>query len=76
MGQVTIYLDNDLEQKINAAAKAAHLSKSRWVAAAIRKAMAAEWSDTVKESAGSWEDFPSAEELRMHDVADTKRESL
>ena len=32
IGQVTIYLDNDTENKLKKAAKSSHLSVSKWVA--------------------------------------------
>ncbi len=35
MGQVTIYLEDEVEEKMTDAAKSAHLSKSKWVASLI-----------------------------------------
>ena len=35
MGQVTIYLEDEVEEKMSAAAKSEHLSKSKWVASLI-----------------------------------------
>ena len=76
MGQVTIYIDEETEKKMNASAKAKKVSRSRWVTEVIREKVAKEWSASVRELVGSWEDFPSAEELRSDDGQDTKREAL
>jgi len=76
MGQVTIYIDDDTEKKMIASAKAKRVSKSRWVTEVIREKVAKEWPATVRELAGSWEDFPSAAELRPAAGQDAKREAL
>lgn len=76
MGQITIYVPPELEAKINQAAKSAHLSKSKWVSAAITQSLTNEWSVAVKNAAGSWDDFPAIEEIRAHQSADVKRESM
>lgn len=36
MGQVTIYIDDETEKLMEAAAKSAGMSKSKWVAEVIR----------------------------------------
>ena len=76
MGQVTIYIDDDTEKKMIASAKAKKVSKSRWVTELIREKVAKEWPATVRDLAGSWEDFPSAEELRSDAGQDAEREAL
>ena len=76
MGQVTIYIDEETEKKMIASAKAKKVSKSRWVTDVIREKVAKEWPAPVRGLAGSWEDFPSAEDLRSDIGQDTKRESL
>ena len=76
MGQVTIYIDEETEKKMNASAKAKKVSRSRWVTEVIREKVAKEWPASVRELVGSWKDFPSAEELRSDDGQDTKREAL
>lgn len=76
MGQITIYVPPELEAKINHAAKSAHLSKSKWVSAAISRSLANEWSEHVKKAAGSWDDFPSVEEIRSGQSEDVERESM
>jgi hypothetical protein len=77
MGQVTIYLDSEIEKKLKTAAKASKLSVSKWVAAIIKEKISTEWSQNVVELAGSWkEDFPTLEEIRSTQVLDTKREDF
>lgn len=76
MGQVTIYLEDELEAKMVADAKARNLSKSKWIAAVIREKLINEWPHEVREAAGSWGDFPSLEEIRGETPPDSKRESL
>ncbi|MCK5130764.1 MAG: CopG family transcriptional regulator [Candidatus Sabulitectum sp.] len=44
MGQVTIYLDNELEMKMKRAAMAGHLSVSKWIAYVIGEKISTEWS--------------------------------
>ena len=64
MGQVTIYLDRELETKVQQITKSMHISKSKWVANLIKEKIADEWPESVKNLAGAWTDLPSAEEIR------------
>lgn len=76
MGQVTLYLDPETEERMKVAAKAAGLSQSRWVAEVIREKTATEWPASIASLAGAWEDFPSLEELREGLPEDLPRASL
>ena len=76
MGQVTIYIDKETEAKMISFAKAAKVSKSKWISDVIREKVATEWPSSVRELAGAWEDFPSAEELRSGHGEDARREDL
>jgi len=76
MGQVTIYLEDEIETKMVEAAKSSHLSKSKWIAKLIQEKVDSEWPMSVREAAGTWGDFPSSEELRKNIGKDTKRERL
>lgn len=76
MGQVTIYLDDETEQKMADTARIQNLSKSKWVAGVIKEKLQAEWPRSVREAAGSWSDFPSLDSLRMGGVEDAVREDL
>jgi hypothetical protein len=76
MGQVTIYIDRETEEKMILSAKAANVSKSKWVSDVIREKVATEWPASIKELAGAWKDFPTVEELRSSAGKDASRESL
>lgn len=76
MSQVTIYLDSDTEQRMREAAQQAGLSRSQWLARLIREKTRSDWPDEVREAAGSWQDFPEAEELRANQGDDASRDSL
>lgn len=76
MGQVTIYLEDEIEEKMVKAADSAHLSKSKWIAKLIREKVANEWPQSVADFAGSWDDLPSIEDLRKSVGIDAKRDSF
>lgn len=76
MGQVTIYLEEDIETKMIQAAKSANLSKSKWIAHLIQEKISKEWPNSVIEMAGTWNDFPEAEEIRADQVRDIPREAF
>ncbi|MDZ7685422.1 MAG: CopG family transcriptional regulator [Gammaproteobacteria bacterium] len=76
MGQVTIYLDDETEEKMVANARAMNLSKSKWIASVIREKLVDEWPATVRELPGSWRDFPSLDEIRTSGGTDAEREFL
>ncbi|WP_417580367.1 CopG family transcriptional regulator [Nitrincola sp.] len=76
MGQVTIYLEDELEAKMVANAKAHKLSKSKWIATVIRERLVNEWPPAVREAAGSWGDFPELEVIRGEAHTDIERENL
>ncbi len=76
MGQVTIYLDDEIEAKMMASAKAMKVSKSKWIAGVIRERLVDEWPAGVRELPGSWEDFPSLEDIRGAAQTDIAREVL
>jgi hypothetical protein len=76
MGQVTIYLDEETEEKARAAARAEGLSLSKWVAERIQQGERAEWPSFVRELAGAWSDLPSAEEIRKAYGRDVARRRL
>jgi hypothetical protein len=76
MGQVTIYLDDEIETRMTANAKAMKLSKSKWIANVIREKLVDEWPANVRELAGSWKDFPPLEEIRETKQRDVTREAL
>lgn len=76
MGQVTIYLDNETEEKMRRVAEASGLSQSKWIAELIRHSVAEEWQESVKQLAGAWSDFPTVDELRANPAQDFSREPI
>ncbi len=74
MGQVTIYLEEEIEHRMVTAAKSAHLSKSKWIAKLIQEKVANEWPQSVVDLAGSWEDFPTIDEIRSNIGNDVNHE--
>ena len=77
MGQVTIYLPQDTENKIKKAAKSSRLSVSKWVARIIEEKISNEWSPDFSKLAGCWQDnFPTIEEIRSNIGNDIPREDL
>lgn len=76
MSQVTIYLEEEIEQKMKLAAQSANLSKSKWIAKLIQDKVTNEWPQSIVNLAGSWEDFPTIDSLRTGMGTDIERESI
>lgn len=76
MGQITIYLDDEHEQRLRLAAAEAGQPVSRWVARLIEERTEQQWPQAVRELAGIWTDFPSTEELRAGQPDDAEREAM
>lgn len=62
MPQITLYLDDDTKELVERSAKASGISRSQWVATAIRRQASVEWPKALLEFAGSFPDFPLVEE--------------
>ena len=76
MSQVTIYLEEDIEQKMVLAAQSANLSKSKWIAQLIQDKVANEWPQSIVDIAGSWEDFATIDIIRANIAKDVEREPI
>ena len=76
MGQVTIYLDDEHEQRMRKAASESGQPVSRWVAGLIEEKTRTQWPREVRELAGQWRDFPALEELRGEQPEDSRREQM
>jgi hypothetical protein len=76
MGQVTIYLDNETERRLNAILQDSKVSKSKWICDLIRAKTADVWPESITKLAGTWKDFPSAEKIRNQMGSDAKREPM
>jgi len=76
MGQVTIYLDNETEQKLNAIIRNSKVSKSKYISELIRAKTSTSWPESVVQLAGAWKDIPEASTLREEIGQDIPREPL
>ncbi len=76
MGQITIYIDDELEARIRAEAKAMRISQSKLVARLIKEKMAKKWPPSIAKLAGAWQDLPTAEEIRDSLGQDVAREKI
>ena len=76
MGQVTIYLEDNIEAKMRSAAKSMNISQSKWIANIIKEKVVDEWPESVRNLAGAWKDLPSIEEIRSNPDRDVLRETL
>lgn len=76
MSQVTLDMDEETLGRMSAAAKAAGLSLSAWLAQLVRERTQTEWPREVAALAGAWRDLPSAEDMRGTQAADVPRETL
>ncbi len=75
MAQVTIYINNDIEQKVKKLARAMNISISKYISTILEQKTADSWDSDTKELSGAWSDFSSIEEIRSNkNVKDTKRE--
>lgn len=76
MAQVTFYIDDETNKKAGRAAKAAGLSKSKWIVNLIEKEVKAEWPESIRRLDGAWTDFPDVKEIRSWFGPDAPREKL
>jgi post-segregation antitoxin (ccd killing protein) len=73
MGQMSIYLDDALEQTVRARAAETGVSISAYISEAVEAKAKAQWPKSFIDALGSIPDFPTAEELRAHYPPDPKR---
>lgn len=76
MGQITIYLDKETEEKLRALANSMEISQSKWIANTIREKLQTEWPDSIRALAGAWKDLPTVEEIRASEGQDIEREEF
>lgn len=80
MAQMAIYIDDQLAERLEKAAKRSGKSKSKWVAEAIRQSLQDKWPEDFFELAGKWKDDVGPEEImgriRKGIEEPDKRESL
>jgi predicted DNA-binding protein len=63
MGQLAIYIDEQLAERLEKTVKASGKSKSKWVTDVIRAALQDQWPEGFFDLAGSWEDDAGPEEI-------------
>ena len=76
MAQLTIYLDDAAERRVNAAARKSGVSVSRWIAELVESRTRTDWPPEARELAGAWPDFPDLSELRRVTAKDQPRVQL
>ena len=74
MAQVTIYMNEMLEQQVKTLAASMNLSISKFIATTLAQKVDAQWDPSLKKLSGSWSDFPDLETLRSNATEDVKRE--
>lgn len=77
MAQVTIYMDNNLEEKVKKMAQATGVSISKFIATILEQKVKTNWDESIKELSGSWngEDVLN-ERNSTYNTADIQREGL
>jgi predicted DNA-binding protein len=63
MAQLAIYIEDQLAERLDNAAKASGKSKSKWVADAIKRSLQDQWPEGFFDLAGSWEDDIGPDEI-------------
>jgi len=76
MAQVTIYMANDLETQIKAMASSLNISISKFISTILEQKVQNEWSSGSRKLAGSWDDFPTLQEIRANQGDDVQREAF
>jgi hypothetical protein len=76
MSQITIYLQDEIEDKARKAAKAHGKSVSRWLAEQVAHKLDEAWPQSVLDAAGAIPDFPELAEIRKGYGKDAARESM
>ena len=77
MSQVTIYIEDKLEQKVRHNAKAQGISVSKWIVGAIEANDRDSWPPQVVESFGTWgDDVPELAAIRASFGQDGPRETF
>ncbi|MCG8455923.1 MAG: hypothetical protein MI919_06535 [Holophagales bacterium] len=76
MPRLTLEIDIETEERLQAAARRAGVSGDSWAANAIREKLNTQWPESVRRLAGAWKDLPEAEEIRDGLASDTPRETI
>lgn len=85
MAQIVLTLDDAVLEQVLHQAKAENLSSASWLDKLIKQRVGMlnqsnkvnnQWSSDVQELAGTWQDFPSLEDIRHSTSQDMPREPL
>ncbi len=76
MTQVTIYIANELESQVKAMATSLNISIGKFISTTLEQKMQNEWSHSSRKLAGSWNDFPTLQEIRDSEGKDVPRETF
>ena len=77
MAQVTIYMNDKIEQKVKKLAKSMNLSISKYISSVLEQKTADSWNIDIKNLSGAWSQFSSIEDIRSNEsIKDAPRESL
>lgn len=78
MSQITLTINEETESVIQQLAQSENLAPNQWLSQFVEQQINQHqgWSPEVKALAGSWDDFPSLQDIRGGYGADDVRESL
>ena len=76
MSQITIYLEDALEEKVRLRAKQQGISVSKWIATAIEAGEKEVWPAHVIASFGTWDDVTDSTSSPIPFAQDAPRVSL
>lgn len=76
MAHITVYLQNDIEDRVRKAAKRHKMTLNKWIAEQITKAVRDTLPASFLDAAGAVPDFPNLEEIRKGYGEDSPREAL
>jgi hypothetical protein len=75
VARITVYLEDNIAEKLRSLAESSGVSVSNLVADLIHTKIANKWPESITQLAGAWPDFPSLNEIRQEDPKDAPRES-
>lgn len=74
MTHVTITLEDQIAQDLQARARTEGLNVEEWIERLVRRHVHPEWPESVRALVGAWPDAPTAEERRQSCGQDLARE--
>jgi hypothetical protein len=74
MGQVSLYIDDDILKKVKSISKKREVSLSKFVSSVLKESLENSWPDNYEKLFGCLPDFPEVKRLDFKD--DSKRGNL